>query len=193
MLAIVCKTFDGVKAMESYDKEGFINRISGLHGLGASIGRTIDGRFDVICLEHLRYVIGWPILGSLTYFFFSYFFTFHLLFPWYACSPYAGDFIANDPQRRLDILKPKLPGGEFPHGFLGYAVNMIHIDSSNLFYVTTNGDGLRETLFYHLFSHLQVYQTRDDMQQALPFISDGAVSLDGGIIRSHGVVSLGSR
>lgn len=71
MLSVVCKTFDGVKAMESYDKEGSINKISGLHGLGASIGRTIDGRFLVICLENLRYVVDCLLLGSLTYFFFS--------------------------------------------------------------------------------------------------------------------------
>ena len=53
MLAIVCKTYEGVKALETYDKEGCINTSSGLHGLGASIGRALDGRFLVICLENL--------------------------------------------------------------------------------------------------------------------------------------------
>ncbi|XP_022763799.1 protein DEFECTIVE IN MERISTEM SILENCING 3-like isoform X1 [Durio zibethinus] len=161
MLAIVCKTHEGIKALETYNQDGCLDKTSGLHGLGASIGRPLDGRFLVICLESLR--------------------------------PYAGDFVADDPQRRLDLLKPRLPNGECPPGFLGFAVNMIHVDSSNLFYVTASGDGLRETLFYNLFSRLQVYRTRAEMVLALPCISEGAVSLDGGMIRSPGVFSLGSR
>lgn len=161
MLAIVCKTFECVKALETYDKEGHIIKSSGLHGLGASIGRAIDGRFLVICLENLR--------------------------------PFAGEFVVDDPQRRLDLWKPRLPTGECPPGFLGYAVNMINIDSKNLFCATASGHGLRETLFYNLFYRLQVYRTRADMLLALPLISDGAISLDGGIIRSSGVFSLGSR
>ncbi|KAH9673601.1 protein DEFECTIVE IN MERISTEM SILENCING 3 [Citrus sinensis] len=151
MLAIVCKTFECVKALETYDKEGHIIKSSGLHGLGASIGRAIDGR------------------------------------------PFAGEFVVDDPQRRLDLWKPRLPTGECPPGFLGYAVNMINIDSKNLFCATASGHGLRETLFYNLFYRLQVYRTRADMLLALPLISDGAISLDGGIIRSSGVFSLGSR
>ncbi|KAK9196376.1 hypothetical protein WN943_004504 [Citrus x changshan-huyou] len=163
MLAIVCKTFECVKALETYDKEGHIIKSSGLHGLGASIGRAIDGRFLVICLENLRH------------------------------EPFAGEFVVDDPQRRLDLWKPRLPTGECPPGFLGYAVNMINIDSKNLFCATASGHGLRETLFYNLFYRLQVYRTRADMLLALPLISDGAISLDGGIIRSSGVFSLGSR
>lgn len=161
MLAIVCKTYEGVQALEVYDKEGGINKTTGLHGLGASIGRALEGRFNVVCLETLR--------------------------------PYAGEFILDDPQRRLDLLKPRLPNGECPPGFLGFAVNMINVDSTNLFYVTASGHGLRETLFYHLFSRLQVYKTRADMLNALPCISDGALSLDGGIIKATGVFSLGNR
>ncbi|KAL1816512.1 hypothetical protein ACET3Z_019086 [Daucus carota] len=160
MFAVVCKTLDGVKALESYD-EGVLNTDSDLHGIGSSLGRILKGRFRVICLEDLR--------------------------------PYDGEFIAGDLQRRLDLLKPKLPGGEIPRGFVGYAVNLVNVDIKNLFCVTTSGHGLRETLFYNLFSHLQVYRTREDMQQALPFITDGAVSLDGGIIRTPGVFDLGDR
>ncbi|GLU12028.1 hypothetical protein SLE2022_287370 [Rubroshorea leprosula] len=161
MLAIVCKTFEGVKALETFDKDGVIDKSAGLHGLAASLGKPLDARFLVICLENLR--------------------------------PYAGDFIADDPQKRLDLLKPRLPNGECPPGFLGFAVNMINVDSSNLFYVIVGGYGLRETLFYSLFSRLQVYKTRADMVSALPCISEGAVSLDGAIIRSNGIFSLGSR
>ncbi|XP_058786765.1 protein DEFECTIVE IN MERISTEM SILENCING 3-like isoform X2 [Vicia villosa] len=161
MLAIVCKTYEGVQAIEMYDKEGCINKSRGLHGLGASIGKTLDGRFLVICLESLR--------------------------------PYEGKYVVDDPHRRLDILNPRLPNGECPAGFLGFAVNMINIDTENLFCVTQSGFGLRETLFYNLFSCLQVYKTGAEMVQALPFITDGALSLDGGMIRGCGVFSFGKR
>lgn len=161
MLAIVCRTYEGVNALEMYDKEGCINKSCGLHGLGDSIGRPLDGRFLVICLESMR--------------------------------PYAGKYVVDDAQRKLDILNPRLPTGECPAGFLGFAVNMINIDSSNLFCATPSGYGLRETLFYNLFSRLQVYKTRAEMMQALPCISDGALSLDGGMVRSCGVFSLGNR
>ncbi|KAF7141064.1 hypothetical protein RHSIM_Rhsim06G0232000 [Rhododendron simsii] len=161
MLAIVCKTSDSVKGLETYEKDGSITKSSGIHGLGISIGRKLDGRFLVICLENLR--------------------------------PYSGEFICDDPQHRLDLLKPRLPNGEPPPGFLGFAVNMINIDNDKLFCVTANGHGLREILFYNLFSGLQVYRTRTDMLQALPCTSSGAISLDGGIIKTTGMFSLGNR
>ncbi|KAF8091579.1 hypothetical protein N665_0443s0036 [Sinapis alba] len=160
MLALVCKDYDSVKGLESYDSQGNVDRNAGLHGLGSSIGRTIEGHFDAISLENLR--------------------------------PYLGQYIAGDPQRRLNLVKPKLPNGEYPPGFLGFAVNMIQIDPAYLLCVTAYGYGLRETLFYSLFSRLQVYKTRADMISALPCISDGAVSLDGGIIRTGGILTLGS-
>jgi hypothetical protein len=62
MLAIVCQTYEGVKALETYDKQGCINKSSGLHGLGASIGRNLDGRFLVICLENLMHESHMPSL-----------------------------------------------------------------------------------------------------------------------------------
>ncbi|XP_073311564.1 protein DEFECTIVE IN MERISTEM SILENCING 3-like isoform X1 [Primulina huaijiensis] len=159
MLAVVCKTYEGVKALEAYNKEGLINKSLGLHALAASIGRSLDDPFLVICLERLR--------------------------------PYPGEFIANDPQRRLDILKPRIISGETPPGFLGFAVNMINIDRTHLYYITKSGFGLRETLFYNLLSRLQVYRSREDMLKALPYIPDGAISLDGGMIRSPGIFRLG--
>lgn len=55
MLAIVCKTYNGVKSLEKYDKEGSINKTSGLHGFSTSLGKTLEGRFNVISLETLRY------------------------------------------------------------------------------------------------------------------------------------------
>ncbi|KAF7131492.1 hypothetical protein RHSIM_Rhsim09G0205800 [Rhododendron simsii] len=161
MLAVVCKTYNGVKALETYEQDGSVNKSSGIHGLGTSIGRHLDGRFPVICLENLR--------------------------------PYVGEFVADDPQMRLDLLKPRLPSGESPPGFIGLAVNMINIDNANLFCVTADGHGLRETLFYNLFSGLQVYRTRADMLQALPCIRNGAVSLDGGMVKTNGLFCLGNR
>ena len=70
---------------------------------------------------------------------------------------------------------------------------MINVDSENLLYLTSTGCGLRETLFYNLFSRLQVYGTRAEMLGALPCITDGALSLDGGMIKTAGVFSLGNR
>ncbi|XP_038878420.1 protein DEFECTIVE IN MERISTEM SILENCING 3-like [Benincasa hispida] len=161
MLAIVCKTYNGVKSLEKYDTEGCINKTSGLHGFGTSLGKTLEGRFNVISLETLR--------------------------------PYPGEFVADDPQKRLDIPKPKLPNGDCPAGFLGYAVNMININRAYLFFLTASGYGLRETLFYSLFSCLQIYKTRAEMLQAVPCITDGALSLDGGIIKRSGLFCLGNR
>lgn len=54
MLAIVCRSYEGVLALEMYDDEGDINKSSGVHGLGAPLGRLLDGRFSVICLESVR-------------------------------------------------------------------------------------------------------------------------------------------
>ncbi|GJN06563.1 hypothetical protein PR202_ga24303 [Eleusine coracana subsp. coracana] len=54
MLALVCKTYDSVKGLEKYDKNGFIDKSSGLHGLAHTIGKVLDGRFTVFCLENLR-------------------------------------------------------------------------------------------------------------------------------------------
>ena len=101
--------------------------------------------------------------------------------------------MVDDPQRRLDLLKPKLPNGECPPGFIGFAVNMINVEFTNLFFLTGSGYGLRETLFYNLFSRLQVYKTRKDMVLAIPCISDGAISLDGGMMKGTGIFSLGNR
>lgn len=54
MLALVCKDYDSVKGLESYDSQGNVDRNAGLHGLASSIGRTIQSHFDAISLENLR-------------------------------------------------------------------------------------------------------------------------------------------
>ncbi|KAF7826192.1 protein DEFECTIVE IN MERISTEM SILENCING 3-like isoform X1 [Senna tora] len=165
MLAIVCKTREGINALEKYEADGTINPASGLHGLGSSIGKKVNGRFVVIC-------------------------TFMLVFVF---SPFIGGVVANDPQKKLNLPKPKSPDGDSPAGFIDYAVNMINLDSKNLSYLTADGYGLRETLFYRLFSRLQVYRTRKEMLLARPCITDGALSLDGGMIKKCGVFAFGPR
>ncbi|PKA45830.1 hypothetical protein AXF42_Ash018381 [Apostasia shenzhenica] len=161
MLAIVCKTFEGVQALERHEKDGTIDRNAGLHGIAPTIGRTLNGRFTVYCLQNMR--------------------------------PFVGEFLPDDPQKKLAILNPRLPNGKHPPGFLGYAVNMISLDDKHLSCVTVDGHGLRETLFYNLFSRLQIYKTRSDMLCALPFITDGAISLDGGMIEGSYKFYLGDR
>ncbi|KAE9605747.1 hypothetical protein Lalb_Chr10g0100591 [Lupinus albus] len=159
MLAIVCNTMKGVKALEEYNSEGNIRCDIGLHGLGSAIGRNINGRFTAIALESL--------------------------------SPFLGGFVPNDPQKKLAIPKPRMPNGECPEGFIDYAVNMIHLDHNHVSFVTAGGHGLRETLFYTLFARAQVYRTRRDMLRAMPCIHEGAVSLDGGLIKKSGMFALG--
>ncbi|CAH9140870.1 unnamed protein product [Cuscuta epithymum] len=105
--------------------------------------------------------------------------------------PYTGEIIA-DPQRKLAIADPTLPNGDTPLGFLGYAVNMIHIPANHLQYRTASGNALRETLFYRLLGDLQVYTDRDHMSMAASCINSSrpALSLDGLIMRGNGVTSL---
>ncbi|KAM3319892.1 hypothetical protein P3S67_007092 [Capsicum chacoense] len=94
---------------------------------------------------------------------------------------------------RLDIINLRLLNGETAPGFVDFAVNIINIDIANLHCVTNSCPGLRETLFYTLFSELQVYKTKANMLNALPLISDGAISLDGGIIKTRVVFAIGKR
>lgn len=104
------------------------------------------------------------------------------------CRPYSGKL---DSLGNLALPDPALPSGKKPCGFLGYAVNMIHIDILKGRVMTNEGYSLRETLFYRLFGDVQVYRTREDMRQARSCLKSGAVSLDGGIIRGNGVVGEG--
>ncbi|KAM1976756.1 hypothetical protein ACFX15_041359 [Malus domestica] len=105
--------------------------------------------------------------------------------------PYTGDFDGTDPQRKLFLPDPVLPSGDTPSGFLGYAVNLVDLDDEHLHTVTTEGHNLRQTLFYSLFGELHVYRTRKQMFNARACIKQAAVSLDGGILKQTGMVSLG--
>ncbi|KAL5738591.1 hypothetical protein ACOSP7_031352 [Xanthoceras sorbifolium] len=106
-------------------------------------------------------------------------------------SPYKWVIDGSDPQRRLALPLPILPSGNEPLGFLGYAVNMVNLHDHHIQIRTFEGYGLRETLFYRLFGNLQIYKTREHMIQARGCIKHGAVSLDGGILRENGIISLG--
>lgn len=161
MLGVVCKSYKAAHNLEPCDVHGNVNGSTGLQALAAEFGTSLDGRYYVICLEDIR--------------------------------PYEGECDSGDPQRRLLLSDPTLPNGKTPPGFSGYAVNMIHLEANQLHTRTSRGKGLRETLFYHLLGEVQVYRTRETMRKALErsCIHHGAVSLDGGIIRGDGVISLG--
>ncbi|XP_023729100.1 structural maintenance of chromosomes flexible hinge domain-containing protein GMI1 [Lactuca sativa] len=156
MLAVVCKSYEHVILLETYEENGKVNRAHALHMFASELGQSINGRYGVICIEDIR-----------------------------ACEA------EKDVEGKLLLPDPTLPDGTTPKGFLGYAVNMIDIDVDYLNTRTESGYGLRETLFYRLFGETQVYETREDMRRAISSIKDGAVSLDGGILRGNGVMSLG--
>ncbi|KAK9672435.1 hypothetical protein RND81_12G100500 [Saponaria officinalis] len=134
-----------------------------LNALAAELGTCIKGGHLFICLNDIR--------------------------------EFAGGFVEGDCQERLALPKLMLPDGTTPPGFLGFAVNMIDIEAKYLQTKTSSGHGLRETLFYLLFGELQVYETKEDMKQAYRSgcATNGAVSLDGGILRGNGMISLGCR
>ncbi|CAN4085710.1 unnamed protein product [Withania somnifera] len=100
--------------------------------------------------------------------------------------------VRSDPQRELAFPRPNLSNRETPQGFLGYAVNMIFPPKEHLQFRTASGHSLRETLYYRLFGKLQVYKSREHLNMARSCIEDGAISLDGGMMRGNGIVSVGS-
>ncbi|KAH8944975.1 hypothetical protein BDL97_12G015300 [Sphagnum fallax] len=109
--------------------------------------------------------------------------------------PFSGGVIRNHPQLLLDMRPVESTG------FLGFAANLLHMNEEQLSIRVTlrsKGDqqfGLRETLFYDLFRHLQVYDTKENMLQAKQrhLLQSGAVSLDGGVITSNMRQRLGPR
>ncbi|XP_024523568.1 uncharacterized protein LOC9648379 [Selaginella moellendorffii] len=93
---------------------------------------------------------------------------------------------AQHPQKLLNIPPPVLSNGEIPAGFLGYGVNFLYLRREHL--------ELRQSLFYHVFRKLQVYNTEENMLNAWNemSLSCQAVSLDGGRC-DKGQVLIGSR
>jgi hypothetical protein len=64
MLGLVCNTYNCIKDLEIYDNKGIINKKEGIHRLAGTIGRPLDGRFTVFCLENIRChsILNSPIL-----------------------------------------------------------------------------------------------------------------------------------
>ncbi|XP_057463870.1 structural maintenance of chromosomes flexible hinge domain-containing protein GMI1 [Actinidia eriantha] len=159
MLAVVCKSFAAVEALEKCEKNRNADQEHTEESNATKLAQSINGRYVAICLEDTR--------------------------------PYTGE-LSSDSERKLALPDPTLPSGNIPSGYLGHAVNMISLEFHHL-HTTISGHGLRETLFYCLFGELQVYETRENMKMAKACIKHGAVSLDGGIMRGNGVLSLGHR
>nr|GLL20039.1 hypothetical protein DM860_016599 [Ipomoea trifida] len=158
MLAVVCNAHaSSSDSSKMHGKQGHLSSADALSTLANNLGTSINGGYDMICLNDIR--------------------------------PYTGE-LSIDPQRMLAMVKPALPNGESPPGFLGYAVNMIHISAKHLQFRTASGHGLRETLFYRLLGELQVYANRDCMSRASSYFNNHpAVSLDGVIMRGNGVTT----
>ncbi|PIA26548.1 hypothetical protein AQUCO_09100023v1 [Aquilegia coerulea] len=54
MLAVVCKSYATACTLEKYKEQGDIDHSDALHAIAAELGKSIDGRFDVIYLEGIR-------------------------------------------------------------------------------------------------------------------------------------------
>lgn len=74
-----------------------------------------------------------------------------------------------------------MKNGSIPAGFVGFAVNLFILNDEHVNLKTSNG-GIRETLLYHLFKNLQVYETSRHLSQAKDAITSGGISLDGTFI-----------
>ncbi|KAK9162311.1 hypothetical protein Syun_003213 [Stephania yunnanensis] len=54
MLAVVCKSYAVAGSLECYDEEsGRIDREQHLHAIANEFGKSIKGRFPVICVENM--------------------------------------------------------------------------------------------------------------------------------------------
>lgn len=93
----------------------------------------------------------------------------------------------DDPHMLLKIDPPGPPGGPCPEGFLGYAVNLLHPSPNHLRdqVMFDRPYVLRESLYFQLFRFLQVYDTKENLVKARPYLLSGA-SLDGGLIFEDG-------
>lgn len=55
MLAIVCKSYAAVDALENYEQNGNVDRAHDPHPEAMKFPQSINGRYVVICLEDTRY------------------------------------------------------------------------------------------------------------------------------------------
>lgn len=54
MLAVVCKSYEHVILLETYEENGKVNRAHALHMFASELGQSINGRYGVICIEDIR-------------------------------------------------------------------------------------------------------------------------------------------
>lgn len=207
MLAVVCRSSVAASALEKFEHDGEMHCRHALHSEVAALGKSISGRFLIVCLEDIRscFVISipvfWLLLSVSSSFLLVAIFFLNVSAKEKVCKvlnclglfdrAYKGELEGNDPQRKLALPYPTFPSGKVPMGFIGYAVNMVDLDVGHLHTRTAAGHGLRETLFYCLLREVQVYETIECMLEARHCIKHGAVSLDGGILRDNGIISLG--
>ncbi|KAH7428834.1 hypothetical protein KP509_09G020000 [Ceratopteris richardii] len=106
--------------------------------------------------------------------------------------PYDGDLDEVHAQRLLNIEQPSC-NGLVPEGFLGYAVNLLHVNDEHLNFRIQNGNhgGLRGSLLYNLLKDLQVYDSRKNLLKAKGVLKTGGLSLDGGVVREEGCEDFG--
>ena len=54
MLAVVSKSFEAASALEKYQQNGEVDCSNALHAEAIRLGKSINSRFLVICLEDIR-------------------------------------------------------------------------------------------------------------------------------------------
>ena len=54
MLAVVTRSFEAVSSLEKYRRNGEVDCDDALHAEAIKLGKSITGRFLVICLEDIR-------------------------------------------------------------------------------------------------------------------------------------------
>ncbi|XP_073032528.1 structural maintenance of chromosomes flexible hinge domain-containing protein GMI1 isoform X1 [Primulina eburnea] len=100
--------------------------------------------------------------------------------------------LESDSQNLDSLQEPTLPNGCTPHGFLGYAVRMVNMEAVHSHGTRKNDTSTRQMLLCCLFGELQVYENKQCMKMARACIRDGAISLDGGIMKRKGLISFGN-
>ncbi|XP_075495210.1 structural maintenance of chromosomes flexible hinge domain-containing protein GMI1 [Primulina tabacum] len=104
-----------------------------------------------------------------------------------------GNELESDSQNLDSLQEPTLPNGcSTPHGFLGYAVRLVNMEAVHSHGTRKNDISTRQTLLCCLFGELQVYENKQCMKMARACIRDGAISLDGGIMKRNGLISFGN-
>lgn len=191
LLAAVCKTHEASRLLIRLDNvDGSIDETWGLYKFMKSQSSKVHGRLRIFVLEDMRYVL--PACTRKMFFAQkvledSVFLVVH------RCYDRGHD--ESHPQKLLKMEKPRLRSGAVPNGFMGYAVNLLHLNEEHLAVQdrSKNLGGLRGSLFYSLLKELQVYDTRRNLFSAREVLTTGGISLDGGLIKERGCEDFGER